>query len=114
MTHRMLQRVGEGCLVVALVVIGSVAGAEEPSGMYDSGPQRPTPSADRRSSSKPERPDMGPMMDDMMQQGIRHMAAGMAVFARAYYLALMDQGFSPEEALKLVEAAGLPPSGSRF
>lgn len=113
MPHRLIRGVLGITLGIGLVAIGMTAGAEQVSGTYDSGPQ-PSPSrTERRSShsSETDRPDMGPPMDEMMRQGMQRMAAGMAMFARAYYQALVSEGFSAEEAVRIVENADFPSFG---
>ena len=63
---------------------------------------------------------MGPMMGEMMSGMLRAMSKTMsepqiaqnfAAFTRNYYKALVAQGFSEEEALKIVMASGLPSVG---
>lgn len=64
---------------------------------------------------------MGPMMGEMMSSMLQSMAKTMAdpqvaqnlaSFTRNYYQALMDRGFSDEEALKIVTSSGFPSLGS--
>lgn len=60
---------------------------------------------------------MGPMMGMMMGQMIKGMAKTMAepevaenfaTFTRQYYLALVNRGFTEEEAMRIVTSHGLP------
>ena len=65
---------------------------------------------------------MGPMMGLMMGQMIEGMSKAMAkpevasnfaTFAHNYYLALVKQGFTEEEAMKIVTSAGIPSVGGK-
>ena len=65
---------------------------------------------------------MGPMMGEMMSSMLKAMtktmaepqiAQNMAVFARNYYKALMDQGFTEEQALKIVTSTTVPNPGGK-
>ncbi len=65
---------------------------------------------------------MGPMMGHMMSQMIKSMAKTMAepevaeylaTFTRSYYLALVNRGFTEEEALRIVAAVGIPSLGGK-
>jgi len=65
-------------------------------------------------------PMMGQMMESMMEGMLRVMskpenAERLAVFTRNYYDALVRKGFSKDEALQIVIAAGMPriPTGPR-
>ena len=64
---------------------------------------------------------MGPMMGEMMSSMLKSMsktlaepqiAQNYATFTRNYYQALIDRGFSAEEALKIVSSTGLPSMGA--
>ncbi len=63
---------------------------------------------------------MGPMMGQMMESMIRGMtkvmaepetAQNLATFMRTYYLALIDRGFTEEEAMRIVTSTRLPSLG---
>ena len=63
---------------------------------------------------------MGPMMGEMMSSMLKSLsktlaepqiAQNYATFVRNYYQALIDRGFSAEEALKIVSSTGLPNVG---
>ena len=57
---------------------------------------------------------MGHMMKSMAQAMADPVVAGSyATFMRNYYLALVEQGFSKDEALNIVKATGLPSLGQR-
>ena len=65
---------------------------------------------------------MGPRMEQMMGSMIKSMARAMAdpqvaqnlaTFARNYYLALKERGFSDEEAMKIVTSTGVPSLGGK-
>ena len=65
---------------------------------------------------------MGPMMGMMMGHMIEGMskamarpevAANFAAFARNYYQALVKQGFTEEQAMKIVTSAGIPSVGGK-
>jgi len=63
---------------------------------------------------------MGPMMGEMMSSMLKSLsktlaepqvAQNFAAFTRNYYQALLDRGFTADEALKIVSSAGLPSVG---
>jgi len=63
---------------------------------------------------------MGPMMGEMMASMVKSMsktmaepevAQNLATFTRNYYQALVDRGFTEEEALKIVTSSGFPMLG---
>ncbi len=63
---------------------------------------------------------MGPMMGEMMSSMLKSMsktlaepqvAQNFAAFTRNYYQALIDKGFTTDEALKIVSSVGLPSVG---
>ncbi len=63
---------------------------------------------------------MGPMMGEMMSSMIKSLsktlaepqiAQNYAAFTRNYYQALIDKGFTADEALKIVSSVGLPSVG---
>lgn len=65
---------------------------------------------------------MGPMMGMMMAQMMEGMAKAMAkpevaesfaIFMRNYYNSLVKQGFTQEEAMKIVTASGIPSMGGK-
>jgi hypothetical protein len=65
---------------------------------------------------------MGPMMGEMMSSMLKAMtktmaepqiAQNMATFARNYYQALIERGFTEEEALKIVTSTGVPSMGGK-
>lgn len=65
---------------------------------------------------------MGPMMGEMMSSMLKAMtktmaepqiAQNMATFARNYYQALIERGFTQEEALKIVTSTGVPNMGGK-
>jgi hypothetical protein len=65
---------------------------------------------------------MGPMMAQMMSAMVEAMsqtfakkeiADNFATFTRNYYLALVKNGFTEEEALKIVVSSGLPSMGGK-
>ena len=65
---------------------------------------------------------MGPMMAQMMSAMLQSMAKtltepqiaqNLATYTRNYYLALVDRGFTEEEALRIVTAAGFPSIGGK-
>ena len=65
---------------------------------------------------------MGPMMWEMMSSMLKSMsktmaepqiAQNLATFTRNYYQALMDRGFTEEQALKIVTSTGLPNLGGK-
>lgn len=65
---------------------------------------------------------MGPMMAQMMTTMVEAMsqtfakkeiADNFAAFTRNYYLALVKNGFTEEEALKIVISSGLPSMGGK-
>jgi len=84
--------------------------------------QRPTnpDSAQQAQMTSMMGPMMGQMMEAMMEGMLRVMskpesAERLATFTHNYYSALIRKGFTKEEALQIVIAAGLPkmPSGMR-
>ena len=89
------------------------------------GKKEPTPEQMRQITQKvvgPMMDQMGPMMGNMMAQMMEGMAKTMAkpemaeyfaTFTRQYYDALITRGFSKEEALQIVTAAGLPGLGKK-
>ena len=63
---------------------------------------------------------MGPMMGEMMSSMLKSLsktlaepqiAQNYAAFIRNYYQALIDRGFTADEALKIVSSTGLPSVG---
>ena len=65
---------------------------------------------------------MGPMMAQMISAMLQSMAKtlaepqiaqNLATYTRNYYLALVDRGFTEEEALRIVTAAGFPSLGGK-
>ena len=65
---------------------------------------------------------MGPMMGEMMSSMLKSMsktlaepqiAQNLATFTRNYYQALIDRGFTEEQALKIVTSTGLPNLGGK-
>ncbi len=63
---------------------------------------------------------MGPVMAEMMSSMLKGMtktlaepqiAQNLATFTRNYYQALMDRGFTEEQALKIVTSTGFPSMG---
>ena len=65
---------------------------------------------------------MAPMMGQMMTMMLENMAKKLsepqiaeyyAAFMRNYYLALVKQGFTDEQALKIVTSTGLPATNQR-
>ena len=65
---------------------------------------------------------MGPMMAQMMSSMVEAMsqtfakkevADNFAMFTRNYYIALVKNGFTEEEALKIVISSGLPSMGGK-
>src|SRR5437870_10314109 len=86
--------------------------------------QQPTVSESLRAQMAQTSAMMGPMMDQMMEAMMEGMlrvmakpesADRLAIFTHNYYSALIRKGFTKEEALQIVIAAGLPkmPSGTR-
>ncbi len=83
-------------------------------------PQSQPSRASRQPSAAEMQQMMGPMMGEMMSGMLRAMSKTMsepqiaqnfAAFTRNYYKALVAQGFSEEEAMKIVMASGLPSVG---
>ena len=61
-------------------------------------------------------PVMGQMMSVMMESmaktlAQKQVAENLATFSRNYYLALINRGFSEDEAMRIVTAAGIPTTG---
>ena len=65
---------------------------------------------------------MGPMMGEMMSNMLKSMSKTMAepqiaqnfaTFTRNYYQALVDRGFTEEEAMKIVTSTGVPSMGGK-
>ena len=76
-------------------------------------PSRPTPAQIQQQMEQM----MGPMMAMMVSQMIEGMsktlakpevAGNYAAFMRNYYLALVKQGFSEEQAMRIISSGGLP------
>lgn len=85
---------------------------------FISGPQQP---GNRQPTAEEMREMMqgvmGPMMGEMMASMLKSMsktmaepeiAQNLATFTRNYYQALVDRGFTEEEALKIVTSSGFP------
>ena len=113
-------------LMVLPIVSGTVVYAEDASqGTEQSWPEA-APSKGERQSPEEMRQQMeqvmGPMMGMMMGQMMEGMAKsmakpevaqGFAAFTRNYYLALVKQGFTEEQAMKIVTSTGFPSMGGK-
>ena len=74
----------------------------------------PSPEEARRMMEEMMAGVMGQMIEGMARSMAKpEVAQNLAVFARNYYNALIKQGFSEEEALKIVTASGLPSIGGK-
>ena len=124
-----------GFIVVAAVSLSTAAGArvwaEESS--EDAAPasseatgqgmsQGPTAGGNRQPTAAEVQQIMGPMMGEMMSSMLKsitktmadpQIAQNMATFARNYYKALIERGFTEEEALKIVTSTGIPSMGGK-
>ena len=110
MTYKFpLARLTHGATVAALGFILLAPGQAE-------GQQPPKPDSMRaqmEQASAMMGPMMGQMMEAMMEGMLRVMAKPenidrLATFTRNYYEALIRKGFTKDEALQIVVAAGIP------
>ena len=132
----MMRKTLVGFLVVAcgIVFSGAAARAEDQGGqdaaaqgMAQPETQQARPAA-QRGNRQPTAEEvrqmmqgvMGPMMGEMMSSMLKSMsktlaepqiAQNFAAFTRNYYQALIDRGFTADEALKIVSSVGLPSAG---
>ena len=99
-------------------------GRQEKPPMMDDGGIMPLEEGSPPAGRNPEQNQamMQQMMGAMMGQMVESMAAtmakpdvakNMAKFTRSYYLALVDAGFTKEEAMEIVRSAGLPNLGAK-
>ena len=80
-------------------------------------PKSPTPE-DMQKNLQAMAPMMGTMMTMMLESMAKklaepQMAEYYATFMRNYYLALVKQGFTEDQALKIVSSTGLPSTGQQ-
>ena len=84
--------------------------------------QSTDPQARQREAQLAMQQMMGPMMAQMMTTMVEAMsqtfakkeiADNFALFTRNYYLALVKNGFTEDEALKIVISSGLPSMGGK-
>lgn len=79
---------------------------------------RPPTAEEMQKNMQAMAPMMGQMMTIMLENMARKLAEPQiaeyyATFMHNYYRALVKQGFTEEQALKIVSAAGLPGTGQR-
>ena len=118
----MTQKMLTGFLMIGAISLSMVSAvfSEEVSTATETSEQA-QPRASRQPSAAEMQQLMGPMMGEMMSGMLRAMSKTMAdpqiaqnfaAFTRNYYKALIAQGFSEEEAMKIVMASGLPSMGA--
>ena len=117
-----IRKAVSGFLVIAAVSLAVAAGAALAEDKTTAESSEQSRAASSRSPSAVEMQQMmGPMMGEMMSGMLRAMSKTMAdpqiaqnfaTFTRNYYKALIAQGFSEEEAMKIVMASGLPSMGA--
>ena len=89
---------------------------EVPSSGSSSSPmgKMPSPEEARRMMEEMMAGVMGQMIEGMARSMAKpEVAQNLAVFARNYYTALVKQGFTEEEALKIVTTSGIPSLGGK-
>ena len=123
----MLKRGGRSAVIFLAIscfsVMGTALGAAEKEQPAAQAPgQEPAGKEPQRMLSQENQQAMqemmGSMMGLMMEGMARSMAKpefakNMAAFMRNYYKALIEQGFAPEEAMKIVTSSGLPSLGGQ-
>ncbi len=121
----MVRKMLSGFLAVAAVSLSAAgaAWAEEPQDVASQGADpQPHHMGNRQPTAAEVQQMMGPMMGEMMASMLRgitktmaepQIAENMAVFARNYYKALIDKGFTEEQALKIVTSTGVPNMGGK-
>jgi len=125
----MTKKLFAGVLAVACGILasGTMALAEEQAGPEAAQEQQqavPAARGNRQPSAEEVRQMMqgvmGPMMGEMMSSMLKSLsktlaepqiAQNYATFTRNYYQALIDKGFTADEALKIVSSVGLPSVG---
>ena len=125
-----MQRIS-GWKAVAFVVLSWMALTQrtlcaEEFGIWEEGSQKTASAPGTEAKKKGPAPEelqrqveamMGPMMGLMMGEMIKGMARtfadpeisqSFAAFSRNYYLALVERGFTEEEAMRIVASTGIP------
>lgn len=113
-------------LAAALLSLSGTAmaenGAEAPADYSEQQAAAPQQRANRQPTAAEMQEMMGPMMAQMMASMIKSMsqtmaepavAQNLATFTRNYYKALVDRGFTDEEAMKIVTSTGMPNLGGK-
>ena len=121
----LLKKGTAGLLAMGLMIAlaGSVLAEEKETGasVEPQGSAEMAPPGSHRSPTAVEMQQMmGPVMTEMMSSMLKGMtktmaepqiAQNLATFTRNYYQALMDRGFTEEQALKIVTSTGFPSMG---
>ncbi len=122
----MVRKMLIGFMVFAIgSCVASAARAEEQAPQGEASPEQATAAqpqsrANRQPTAAEMQQLMGPMMGEMIDNILKsisktmadpQIAQNFATFKRNYYQALIDRGFSEEEALKIVTASDLPSMG---
>ena len=109
-----------GFLVIAAVSFSAAGAVFAEDKAAAESPEQPRAASSRSPSAAEMQQMMGPMMGEMMSGMLKavsktmadpQIAQNFATFTRNYYKALIAQGFSEEEAMKIVMASGLPSVG---
>ncbi len=109
-------------IIAAALIAGFILAPVLSARAEDAPAQSIDPKARQQEAQQAMQAMMGPMMAQMMTTMVEAMsktfakqeiADNFAMFTRNYYLALVKNGFTEEEALKIVISSGLPSMGGK-
>lgn len=108
--------------LIAGFILAPVLSAKAEDAAMPAPAQSIDPQTRQREAQQAMQAMMGPMMAQMMATMVEAMsktfakqeiADNFALFTRNYYIALVKDGFTEEEALKIVISGGLPSMGGK-